>query len=90
MLTKHNKEHPLQTPTATDVSRWDAKRLSEFIKSIPIYKFNETYAQMILQINIDGETFLNATHAQLREWGVARIAHRGRLHAEINKMKRRV
>jgi len=87
---KQSQEHPLQKPKAADVTKWNSKQVSEFIRSIPIYQYNELYATIMIENNITGDVLLNCTQNQLKQWGIQKISHRGRIHGEILKMKRRI
>ena len=88
-LEEQRAKHPLEEPKASEVREWDAKRLSQFMLSVPFYQFNVKYSEMIVSKGITGEQFLKASPAQMKLWGIKSIAHCGRLRAEINQMRKR-
>ena len=77
------------TPSASQVVKWGADEIGQFIAQIPIFGLNEWYGAKFVESEVTGKMFLKCNEADLVQWGVDRKCHRARFRAEALAMKRR-
>merc|ERR1712083_1098558 len=66
------------TPSASQVVKWGADEIGQFIAQIPIFGLNEWYGTKFVESEVTGKMFLKCNEADLVQWGVDRKCHRAR------------